>query len=106
MIGPVGFWRASEAPKLYIRAAFKTKATVAHVMWRTGGADARGLGRNNVAFKIIGDGKYRTYEIDLSASPKYKGAITQFRFDPVPSGATGDYVKVQSIAFTRPEKRQ
>ena len=36
----------------------------------------------------------------MSSSPKYKGAIRQLRFDPVPNGAKGDFVKVQSIAFT------
>ncbi|MDP6634486.1 MAG: hypothetical protein QGG42_06290 [Phycisphaerae bacterium] len=106
MIGPVSFWSAADAPRLYIRAAFKTKATHGHVMWRIGGAEGRSFGQNNTAFEITGDGKYRTYEVDLSASPKYKGVITQLRFDPVPSGAKGDFVKVQSIAFARPAKRQ
>jgi hypothetical protein len=106
MIGPISFWRAKDAPKLYITAAIKTKATHAHVMWRTGGPDGKGFGRNVIAFEITGDGKYRTYVADLSASPNYKGAITRLRFDPVSRGAKGDYVKVRSIAFTRPEKRQ
>ena len=106
MIGPVSLWQAAEAPKLYIRAAFKTKATRATVMWRTGGPNGQGFGQNNVAFEITGDGKYRTYVVDMSASPKYKGAITQIRFDPVPNGTKGDLVKVQSIAFSRDRRRQ
>ena len=106
MIGPVSFWRASETPKLYITAAYKTRATVAHVMWRTGGPDGKGFGQAAVPLDIIGDGKFRTYVADLSASPNYKGVITQLRFDPVPNGQPGDFVKVRSIAFDPPEKRQ
>jgi len=106
MLGPVSFWRAKDAPKLYITAAFKTRATHSHIMWRTGGPDGRGFGRNVTALKIVGDGKYRTYVANLSASPNYKGSIMQLRFDPVPHGAKGDYVKVRRITFTRPEERE
>jgi hypothetical protein len=105
MVSPVSFWQAAKAPKLYITAAFKTKATHAHIMWRTGGPNGKGFASNAIAFEIIGNGKYRTYVINMSDSPKYKGVITQLRFDPVPNGAKGDFVKVRSIAFTRADKQ-
>jgi len=30
----------------------------------------------------VGDGKYRTYVVDLSPSLKYHGVVTQLRFEP------------------------
>ena len=46
----------------------------------------------------------RVYEIDLSKSPEYRGAITGLRFDPVDSGRAGDWVRVKSIGFVKLEK--
>jgi hypothetical protein len=105
MVSPVSFWQAAKAPKLYITAAFKTKATHAHIMWRTGGPNGKGFAANAIAFEITGKGKYRTYVINMSDSPKYKGLIRQLRFDPVPNGAKGDFVKVRSIAFGPADKQ-
>jgi len=101
LIGPVSFWQANDAPRLYIQTAFKTKATHATVLWRTHGQTGQDFGQNSIVFEIVGDGKYRTYVVDMKASSKYKGVITQIRLDPVPNGARGDIVKVRSIGFVR-----
>jgi hypothetical protein len=103
MLSPLSFWQASQAPKLYITAAFKTKQTHAVIMWRSYG---KGYAGNHIAFKITGNGKYQTYVINLSDSPNYKGAVTQLRLDPVSKGAKGDFVKVRSITFTKPSKQK
>jgi hypothetical protein len=98
MHGPPGFWQAKDAPKLYIEAAYETSDTHAQVFWAR--ADAPGLSEEkSVHFDIVADGKYRTYEVDLSASPEYRGAITGLRFDPVGAGKPGEFVRVKSISF-------
>ena len=100
--GPDGFWRADEAPKLYLEAAFHSSETNARVFWKRHDApnfaDERSLN-----FTVVPDGKMRVYEIDLSQSPEYRGAITGLRFDPVNAGRAGDWVRVKSIGFAKPE---
>lgn len=41
-------------------------------------------------FKLKGDDNYHVYEIELSASPRCKGAITDLRIGPVPISRNGD----------------
>ena len=101
MTGPPGFWQAKDAPKLYIRAAYRTKHTSAAVFWKTH-AENRFTRQKSVTFRIKPDGRYHTYEVDLGSSAHYKGAITGLRFDPAPAGAKGDYVKVKLISFRKP----
>jgi hypothetical protein len=52
---------------------------------------------------IVPDGAYRTYALRLADSPEYKGVITGLRYDPVASGATGEWVRVKSIGFEKVE---
>jgi len=102
-IGPVGFWQARDVPKIYIHAACSTQDTGARLFWRThsepGFAEQR-----SVSFQTRPDGQYHTYEIDLSSSPNYKGAITGLRLDPVSTGHKGDYIKIQYISWRKKPK--
>ena len=101
MIGPASFWQAADAPHLFIEAAYTAERTNAEVFWSR--ADTPGFAQARTAvFGIIPDGKYHVYEVDLSASPEYKGAITQLRFDPTPGGKAGEFVRVKSIGFQKP----
>jgi len=100
MIGPTSFWQAKDAPVLYIHAAYKTEETTGQVFWKTHESGNKYAG--NIAFPVVGDGKFRVYEIDLSKSPKYTGAITGLRFDPVNKGSTGSYIRIKSISFKKP----
>jgi hypothetical protein len=100
MVGPAGFWQAADAPVLYIRAAFQTKLKTAQVMWSCWGErDAK----HAMDLAIVPDGAYRTYALRLADSPEYKGVITGLRFDPVASGAKGEWVRVKSIGFEKVE---
>jgi hypothetical protein len=45
--------------------------------------------------------QYHTYEIDLSSSPHYKGAITGLRLDPVSTGHEGDYIKIEYVSWRK-----
>jgi hypothetical protein len=49
-------------------------------------------------FAIVPDGKMRSYEVDLSSSPTYRGTIRRLRFDPVETGWLGDTVDVEFIS--------
>jgi hypothetical protein len=102
LISPDGFWRAAEAPTLYVRAAYRGAAKRAQLFWKTY-AQPDFSEQNTVQFEIIGDGEYRTYAVPLSAAPGYRGVITGFRFDPAPDGQNGDYIKIKSITATAPD---
>jgi len=103
LIGPVGFWQARDVPKMYIHAACSTQDTGARLFWRThsgpGFAEQR-----SVSFETRPDGQYHTYEIDLSSSPHYKGAITGLRLDPVSTGRKGDYINIEYISWREKSK--
>jgi len=101
LASPKTFWRAGDAPTLSLRASFKTSADTAQLLlqphddldagdWAQWGPTrakrpkpARPIA---IDFPIQGDGQLRTYDIDLSANPKYQGNMTQIRLQ-LPGGA-------------------
>ncbi len=99
LISPYTFARAEETPTLIIEAAFKTKHRSATVYWQRLGQSAPAA-TDAVSFPIKSDEQFHRYEVNLSAAEGYRGGITRIRFDPVPSGSQGDWVKVRSIGFT------
>jgi hypothetical protein len=101
LVGPTGFWQAKEAPKLRIEAACKIAQPQSQILWRRHD-DNQCTQKKSVSFALKPDGEYHIYEVDLSASPEYRGAIIGLRFDPTPNGAKGDWIKVRSISFTKP----
>jgi hypothetical protein len=103
LIGPSGFWLAKDAPKLRIEAAFKTAGRQATIFWKRSDDDAF-TGPKSMALQIKPDGQYQVYELDLSVSPEYRGAITGLRFDPG-DGAKGGWVKIKSISFPKSDAR-
>lgn len=100
IIGPAGFWQAEAAPKLDVQAAFHTGSNRATVFWTRADApdfsDVRSL-----SFDVIPDGKPHRYQVNLSASPEYRGAITGLRLDPEPAGRVGDWVRLQAISLQK-----
>ncbi len=100
LIGPDWFWRAREAPDLYLYAAFKTTRKTGAVWWR--GFHNRGFApARRVFFPIHGDGRYHHYVVNLSGAKTYRGAMIQLRIDPVRKGQPGAWVKVRSIGLGR-----
>ena len=96
LIGPAGFWQASEVPKLTIDAACHTTQHTGRVFWQR--FDDSGF--NDLCwidFELRPDGEFHTYTIDLSTAANYRGAITGLRFDPVSKGGPGEWIKVRSI---------
>lgn len=100
MIGPEACWDANEVPKLFIRAAYRTKKQTAELYWET--AEKRGFvpGQSRTVV-ILPDGEFHTYELDLFACPSYRGKIRRLRFDPVAAGETGETVDVEFISARR-----
>jgi len=104
LIGPSGFWFAKDAPTLRVEAAFKIQQTEARIFWSRFDDDSFAESRS-MTFQIEPDGKYHVYEIDLSGSPEFRGAITGLRLDPAEVGNQGDWVKIRSISFASPGGR-
>ena len=96
IIGPMTFWRASDAPRLRIGAAFKTRDSSAVVYFR-GFGDGGFSAEKYVSFPVQPDGTYHVYEVDLSKSPAYRGAMTELRLDPAATAKPGDGVRIRSI---------
>ncbi|MGH7940906.1 MAG: hypothetical protein ACREFR_07550, partial [Limisphaerales bacterium] len=80
ILSPTFSIRAESAPWLSLNAAFSPDQTNATVCWRC--LDQKGFPAAQAqSFKIIPDLKFHRYDVDLAASPAYRGLITQIRFD-------------------------
>jgi hypothetical protein len=88
-------YEAKRVPKLYLRAAYRTKAREAELYFAPPGGAFDGERR--VTFRIKPDGKVRTYEIDLSRHRLYEGVIGHLRIDPIIERAEGDTVEFVSL---------
>jgi hypothetical protein len=100
LIGPQGFWRASDARTLHIEAAFQTHEKRASVFWKRFDDD-HFTEAKSVSFVTNPDGQYHAYDIDLSSCSEYRGAITGIRIDPCESANQDEWVKVRSIEFRK-----
>jgi hypothetical protein len=98
LVGPAGFWQAKDAPTLRIEAACRLSEPQAQVFWKRHDDD-KFTPNKSMSLALNPDGAYHTYEIALAQLPEYRGAITGVRFDPTPSGAKGDWLKIKAISF-------
>jgi len=101
LLGPEEFWRAEEAPRLFIKAACNVAQPSARVFWSRSDKPAFSEDQS-VSFEMVPDGKFHTYEANLASSPEYRGTITGLRFDPVPEGKAGEFIRIKSISFKGP----
>ncbi|GAB4036013.1 hypothetical protein GCM10028809_46700 [Spirosoma gilvum] len=101
ILSPLAFWQASDIPKLYIQAAFQTKGSTARLIWRKfGDQDLHEEPGQSVDFPIIGDGQFRTYEINTSQLNGWNGVITQISLGSPSSQYAyekGSSVRIRSI---------
>jgi hypothetical protein len=101
IVGPETLWSSVDVPKLFIRIAYYTAtatATTAELFWR--GPGQQFSGARSIRFRIIANGEFHTYELDLASVPSYAGAITQLRFDPAAGGDPGTSADVDYISVT------
>jgi len=96
LIGPEQWWRAEEVPELFIRAACKTHRRAA-ILWSEPGAGFDADRR--VEFAIQPDGQMQTYEVNLAASPRYRGTIAGLRLDLGEADPIDDEVRIESISW-------
>jgi len=101
LIGPDGFWLASEAPKLTLDATFAEGTRGAIVFWKRFGEPSF-LPGNSMKLPIVPDGKDHRIVLDLVESPEYRGAITGVGLD-VESASTTDHAQfvIRRISFGR-----
>ncbi len=106
VMAPMGFWRATDVPKIYVQAAFTTKASTARLSWRKPeDYDFFDQADRFVDFPITGDGAYRTYEIDLTRSPYWNGVISQIGLttpDDQRIHEKGAVLRLRSVTMTPP----
>lgn len=102
---PLNFWYAENVPKLYIEAAFQTKGTVARLSWRKSDEiDFMDTGGRYVDFPIVGDGQFRTYEINTSQLSGWDGVISQLSLTSPASQRSfeaGSRVRLRSVSGTK-----
>ncbi len=101
-ISPPRLWKAEDALVLHISAAFMTsqkKSLIAWTKYRTDNHNPSFSAENHLGFDIIGDGKFRTYTIDLTSAGSYTGALSYLMFKPIRKPEKGGWVKVKRIWF-------
>ncbi len=78
IFSPIFSKRAEAAPWLTLEAAFTPAQTNATVCWRSLGQKGFPAAQAQ-SFKIIPDGRFHRYAVNLGVSPAYRGLITQIR---------------------------
>ncbi|GAB2599786.1 hypothetical protein [Spirosoma areae] len=101
IMSPLSFWYAANVPKVRFQAAFQTKGTVARFVWRKPeDIDFLEIPGRYVDFPIIGDGQFRTYEINTSQLPGWDNVISQISLTSPESQygfEKGSTVRIQSV---------
>lgn len=85
----------------YSRVTIRMRADsddMAQLFWAT--ADSSISEANSVRFRVVGDGEFHDYQIDLSATPQWRGLITSLRFDP--AATAGTKFAIDSIRCSQP----
>ncbi|WP_332368704.1 hypothetical protein [Spirosoma telluris] len=105
VMSPMSFWYAANVPKIYIDAAFRTKGTMARFAWRKSDeVDFMEMPGRYVDFPIVGDGQFRTYEINTSQLPGWDGVITQISLTNIESQNSfekGSILRLRSVTSTK-----
>jgi len=94
--GPADFWRADEVKKIRIRAALTSDTASCKLLWKTTKNGEFDEAERSRPVRMVGDGKYRVYEIDLSASPAYQGGISQIALK-IDSAKPGDRLRIDYV---------
>lgn len=97
LVGPNAFWKAEEAPTLFIRMATNGAAKRGRVVWKIF-EDRQFSDSRSMEFDLIADGEFHTYPVDLSAHPEYRGAILGIGLYPGLDSADGDRFRIDFIS--------
>ena len=97
LMSPIGFWRAEELPRVFVRLTQRTQATEGELQFERFEG-----GTGSVRFTIRGDGQPHTHEIDLAAVAAYRGAVRQFMLVPAVGAKAGDTAEIDYIGGAAP----
>lgn len=101
LMSPVGCWRTSDVPGVFVRATIRSGATEGELQYDLFGGEG-GAKSGTVRFAIRGDGNPHTYEIPLAGAAAYTGAVRQFQLMPALGARPGDTVEIEYIGVTPP----
>jgi hypothetical protein len=95
--GPEQDFTAARVSYLYVRGAWHSSQSLAALFWND---DHGNLGGPRT-FRVVNDGTFHTYRVDLLRSPGYGGTIGGIRLDPVysPNAEPGAWVDVTCISW-------
>ena len=100
MLSPLCFWQADDAPYVVIEAAYHTTKKNGTIYWQRHG-DSAPMPDAAVNFPIQADGEFHHYVVKLKDAAHYQGPMVLLRFDPIPDGGPGDWVKVKSVRLSK-----
>ena len=99
-VSPPTLWQAGDAPVLHIEAAFKAEQKKAAVAWTAYDGKNQSPNfdpKNHLQFDIIGDGRLRTYKVELSSAESYQGPMSYLFLRPSLAPEEGGWVKIKRI---------
>jgi hypothetical protein len=97
LIGPDQQWPAKRVPQLYVRGAWHASQSLAELFWGHAGESFSSARMR--PFRVIPDGEFHTYRLELFRSPTYTGTIDGVRLDPIAIGEPGSWVDVTCISW-------
>lgn len=109
---PLSYWRAEQAPRLRLRAAFQTRGTELRVFWRSFSGQVHTVASwdqwaktwwtpaCSAPLTVQNDGAMHEYVLDLAALPAYCGALGGLAID-LPESAAGDRAQIAEIRLER-----
>lgn len=100
MISAETAFQAKTVKKLFVRAAYHLDGAVetAQLYWETNNGASPFSDGQSLSFQVVGDGRFRTYALDLASNPQWKGLISRLRFDPV--GQKAGSMDLAYLSFT------
>jgi hypothetical protein len=98
--GPEQRFQARAVPRLYIRGAWHSHSGLAQVFWAQPGRYAYEFTEEQSRkFKVLTDGFFHTYRVDLFRTPTYSGTIASLRLDPTPGSDPGGWADITCISY-------
>lgn len=105
ILSPLGCWQWEDYEAIEITAAFNSEENEAFITclpFQSEGSDPI-----SISFKVIPDGKERSYRIPLNFKSDYQGAIKQLILLPCKSGRRESWMKLRSVQWiVSPEKSE
>jgi len=102
IISPACFFKAADAPKIWVEAAFHQTAPQARLRWKRLDDDQFSE-EKTVTFSVKPDGEYHRYELNPAAANTYRSAITGLRLDPIIAAGKEASVRIRSLSLTPPK---